>query len=65
MIGWVDNIETITLDNSNFRTVVYTAARCQLTLMSIPPEAKSGGKHIPTSTNSYDWRGGRPGSISA
>jgi mannose-6-phosphate isomerase-like protein (cupin superfamily) len=47
MIGWVDNIEAITLDNANFRTVVYTAAKCQLTLMSIPPGGEVGWEAHP------------------
>ncbi|NND02757.1 MAG: cupin domain-containing protein [Acidimicrobiia bacterium] len=42
MIGWVDNIETLTLDNTNFRTVVYTGEHSQLTLMSVPPGGEVG-----------------------
>ncbi len=37
MLGWVDNIEALTLDNSNYRTVIHTGTHSQLTLMSIPP----------------------------
>lgn len=35
MAGWVGNIEKETLDNSNFRTVLFTGANIQLTVMSI------------------------------
>jgi mannose-6-phosphate isomerase-like protein (cupin superfamily) len=30
------NIESATLDNTNFRKVIYTAPHCQIVLMSIP-----------------------------
>lgn len=35
MLGWTGEIETLTLENSNFRTVVYTGVHTQLTLMSV------------------------------
>ncbi len=35
MTGWVGNIEDETLDNSNFRTVLFTGANMQLTVMSL------------------------------
>jgi mannose-6-phosphate isomerase-like protein (cupin superfamily) len=37
MLGWTGNIETLTLENTNFRTVVYTGSHAQLTLMSVRP----------------------------
>lgn len=37
MLGWTGNIETMTLENTNFRTVVYTGSYAQLTLMSVRP----------------------------
>jgi len=37
MKGYVTNIEKDTVDNTNFRTVLYTAAYMQLVVMSIPP----------------------------
>lgn len=37
MLGWTGNIETMTLENTNFRTVVYTGSHAQLTLMSVEP----------------------------
>lgn len=42
MIGWVGNIETLTLENTNFRTVIYTGKHSQLTLMSVPPGGEVG-----------------------
>lgn len=37
MIGWTGDIEALTLENTTFRTVVYTGTHAQLTLMSVPP----------------------------
>jgi mannose-6-phosphate isomerase-like protein (cupin superfamily) len=37
MLGWVADIERITLDNDNFRTVVFTGGHTQLTLMRLAP----------------------------
>lgn len=42
MLAWVDNIEKLTVANTNFRTVVYTGKNSQLTLMSIPPGGEVG-----------------------
>jgi mannose-6-phosphate isomerase-like protein (cupin superfamily) len=42
MIGWVDDIERLTLDNTNFRTVIYTGTHSQLTVMSIPQGEEIG-----------------------
>ncbi len=39
--GWVGDVEQVTLDNSNFRTVLFTGTHLQLTVMSIP-----AGEHI-------------------
>jgi mannose-6-phosphate isomerase-like protein (cupin superfamily) len=36
MKGYVQNLEAEALDNTDFRRVIYTAAHCQLVLMSIP-----------------------------
>ena len=35
MLGWVGDIEQTTLDNENFRTVVYTGQHTQLTVMRL------------------------------
>jgi len=37
MLGWTGDIEALTLENTNFRTVVFTGAHTQLTLMSLQP----------------------------
>lgn len=37
MKGFVVNIEQASLDNQNFRTVLFTAKHCQLVVMSIKP----------------------------
>jgi mannose-6-phosphate isomerase-like protein (cupin superfamily) len=35
-LGWVDDIETATVDNTNFRAVLFTGTHLQLTVMSLP-----------------------------
>ena len=47
MLGWLDDITTLTLDNTNFRTVVYTARHTQLTLMSLKPGEEIGWESHP------------------
>lgn len=42
MKGYVTNIEELTLENKEFRRVLYTAKSCQLVLMSIPPGEEIG-----------------------
>jgi mannose-6-phosphate isomerase-like protein (cupin superfamily) len=37
MIGWVGNVEQTTLQNENFRTVVFTGEHTQLTVMRLGP----------------------------
>lgn len=37
MLGWVGDIERLTLDNEAFRTVVYTGSHEQLTVMRLAP----------------------------
>ena len=37
MAGWVGDIEQVTLDNTTFRTVVFTGEHTQLTVMRIGP----------------------------
>ena len=36
-LGWVRDIERVTLANDTFRTVLFTGEHHQLTVMSIPP----------------------------
>ena len=40
--GYKDNIEKLTLENENFRQVLYTAGHCQLVLMSLQPGEEIG-----------------------
>lgn len=42
MKGFNANIEKDTLENSNFRKVLYTGKHCQLVLMSIQPKEEIG-----------------------
>ncbi len=37
MNGYIGNIEKLSLENTNFRTVLYTAHHCQLVVMSLEP----------------------------
>jgi mannose-6-phosphate isomerase-like protein (cupin superfamily) len=42
MTGWVGDIERETLDNTNFRTALYTGKALQLTVMSLKPGEEIG-----------------------
>lgn len=42
MKGFNANIEKLTLENTNFRKVLYTGAHCQLVLMSLKPQEEIG-----------------------
>ena len=37
MLGWIDDIEKVTVENSTFRTVVFTGEHTQLTVMHLGP----------------------------
>jgi len=37
MLGWVGDIERATLENTTFRTVLFTGEHAQLTVMSLAP----------------------------
>ena len=37
MLGWVGDVERVTLGNDTFRTVLFTGAHTQLTVMSLAP----------------------------
>ncbi len=47
MLSWVDDIESVTLENTDFRRVVHTGAHTQLTVMSIPPGGEVGWESHP------------------
>lgn len=42
MKGYIENIEKLTLENENFRRVLYTAKNSQLVLMSLLPGEEIG-----------------------
>jgi conserved hypothetical protein len=42
--GFNGNIEELTVQNSNFRRVLYTAKHCQLVLMSLPVGGEIGAE---------------------
>jgi mannose-6-phosphate isomerase-like protein (cupin superfamily) len=42
MTGWVGNVEEATLENTNFRTVLFTGANIQLTVMRLGPGEEIG-----------------------
>lgn len=44
MKGYVDNIEKITLENENFRKVLYTAKHSQLVVMTLQPNEDIGNE---------------------
>lgn len=49
MKGYIENIEKISLENTDFRRVLYTAKNCQLVIMSIAP-----GEDIGEETHDLD-----------
>jgi len=42
MQGYISNIEKLSLENENFRVVLYTDKNCQLVLMSLLPSEEIG-----------------------
>ncbi len=42
MTGWVGNVEEATLENTNFRTVLFTGSDIQLTVMRLGPGEEIG-----------------------
>ncbi len=42
MVGWVGNVERETLDNADFRRVLFTGANVQLTVMRLAPGEEIG-----------------------
>ena len=41
-LAWVGDIEALTTDNTTFRTVLYTGANLQLTVMCLQPGEEIG-----------------------
>ncbi len=52
MRGFVGNIEEMTLDNDNYRKVVYTGQHAQLVLMSLLP-SEDIGMEVHTTTDQF------------
>jgi mannose-6-phosphate isomerase-like protein (cupin superfamily) len=44
MKGYVQNIESITVKNEEFRQVLYTAKNCQLVVMALKPKEEIGAE---------------------
>ena len=44
MKGYVQDIESITTDNDDFRRVLYTARNCQLVVMALKPQEEIGAE---------------------
>ena len=44
MMGFVQNIESLAVENVNFRKVIYTAKNSQLVLMSLKPQEDIGAE---------------------
>lgn len=59
MKGFNTNIEQDTLENSNFRRVLYTAKHCQLVLMSLQPKEEIGLETHPENDQFLRFEGGR------
>jgi mannose-6-phosphate isomerase-like protein (cupin superfamily) len=44
MKGYVQNIESISVENEEFRRVIYTAKNCQLVVMALKPNEEIGAE---------------------
>ena len=58
MKGFNSNIEQDTLNNTNFRRVIYTAKHCQLVLMSLQPKEEIGMETHPENDQFLRFEGG-------
>ena len=59
MKGFKTNIEQETLENSNFRRVLYTAKHCQLVLMSLQLKEEIGLETHPENDQFLRFEGGQ------
>jgi len=59
MKGYKANIEKDTLENSNFRKVLYTAKHCQLVLMSLKPKEEIGMEVHPDNDQFFRFEKGQ------
>ena len=55
MNGYIQNIDILTLDNKDFRRVLYTAKHCQLVAMSLKP-GEDIGMEVHHLDSSSAWR---------
>ncbi|MGV3504680.1 MAG: cupin domain-containing protein [Adhaeribacter sp.] len=58
MKGFNTNIEKATLENANFRKVLYTAKNMQLVLMSLKPGEEIGEETHPDNDQFFRFEGG-------
>jgi len=56
--GYKDNIEKITVENSNFRKVLYTGEQMQLVLMSLKPGEDIGAEIHPENDQFFRFDAG-------
>lgn len=59
MKGYKDNIEKLTLENSNFRKVLYTSKHSQLVLMSLKPKEEIGMEVHPDNDQFFRFEKGQ------
>lgn len=59
MKGFKTNIEQDTLNDSDFRRVLYTAKHCQLVVMSLRPKEEIGMETHPENDQFLRFEGGR------
>jgi len=59
MKGYKDNIEELTLQNDNFRKVLYTGHNSQLVLMSLKPNEEIGLEVHPANDQFFRFEQGR------
>jgi len=59
MKGYVTNIEKDTLENSNFRKVLYTSKHSQLVLMSLKPDEEIGMEVHPDNDQFFRFEKGQ------
>ncbi|MDD2515897.1 MAG: cupin domain-containing protein [Candidatus Gracilibacteria bacterium] len=59
MKGFTTNIEKATLENNNFRKVLYTAKHCQLVLMSLAPREDIGMEVHPDNDQFFRFEKGQ------
>jgi mannose-6-phosphate isomerase-like protein (cupin superfamily) len=59
MLGWIGDIERATRENATFRTVLFTGAHTQLTVMSLGPGEDIGREAHPDIDQFIRIEGGR------